>query len=618
MTASVETARSDAVPVQRSPISDYLGRLLEECRSLTTGEIATYIPELGRADPNWFGISVVTADGHVYAVGDVDLPFSIQSISKPFVWGAALEDQGRDAVLERIGVEPSGNAFNAILVDEQSKRPFNPMVNAGAIVATGLLSAGEFDTSEARLLDMFARFIGKEPTIDEAVYRSELTTGDRNRAIAYMMRGFGMLDDAEAVLDLYFRQCAVRVTCNELAVMGATLANAGVNPITGVRALDAEYVPDVLSVMSTCGMYDYSGEWVYRVGLPAKSGVSGGVLAVLPGQLAVAVYSPPLDPRGNSVRGLYVCERLSQDHSLHLLRVHSASRNVVRRTYRGDEFRSNRQRPEPEERLLSERAHGIVVHELQGDLHFGSTEIAFQTIVSDLEDVEYVVLDLRRVGDVDSAAAGLLAALDDTLGADAQLVLAHVGPSARQLVTSIATETPLLANIDAALEWCESQLVEGATHDPATHVVRIELRDHDLLRGLTDEQVAAISGLAQIERYPAGEVVLREGDRADAVFLLLAGTVTVWLAVGEDGRRHRLATFGPGMAFGEMALLVEGPRSADVEADEPVVAARLALADLRALELRRPDLIAVIYQNLARTLGGRLRRANAQVRALEG
>ena len=137
---------------------------------------------------------------------------------------------------------------------------------------------------------------GPTPEVDEAVYASERVTGDRNRAIAYMMRGFGMLDDdAESVLDLYFRQCAVRVTCNELALMGATLANAGVNPVTGVRALDAEYVPDVLSVMSTCGMYDYSGEWVYRVGLPAKSGVSGGVLAILPGQLAVAVFSPPLD-----------------------------------------------------------------------------------------------------------------------------------------------------------------------------------------------------------------------------------------------------------------------------------------------------------------------------------
>jgi glutaminase len=618
VTASVDMARSDAGSMQRSPISGYLARLLEECRSLTAGEVATYIPELGRADPNWFGISVVTADGHRYSVGDVELPFSIQSISKPFVWGAALEDRGRDAVLERIGVEPSGNAFNAILVDEQSKRPFNPMVNAGAIVATGLLSKGTFANHEARLLDMFTRFIGHAPEVDEAVYTSELATGDRNRAIAYMMRGFGMLDDAESVLDLYFRQCAVRVTCNDLAVMGATLANAGVNPVTGVRALDADCVPDVLSVMSTCGMYDYSGEWVYRVGLPAKSGVSGGVLAVLPGQLAVAVFSPPLDPRGNSVRGLRVCERLSQDHSLHLLRVHSPSRNVVRRTYRGDEFRSNRQRSEPEDRILSERAHSIIVHELQGDLHFGSTEIAFQKIVSDLDDVAYVVLDLRRVGEVDSAAAALLAALDDTLGADVQLVIAHVGPSAHELVTSIATETPLLENIDAALEWCESALLGGATHDPASHVVRIELRDHDLLRGLTAEQVASVGEISRVEKYAAGDNVLREGDSSDAVFLLLAGTVTVWLAVGEDGRRHRLATFGPGMAFGEMALLVEGPRSADVEADEPVVAARLALADLRALELRRPELMAVIYHNLARTLGGRLRRANAQVRALEG
>lgn len=334
MAASLSTTRSEAAAEHRSPIDDYLERLLEDCRSLTDGEVATYIPELGRANPDWFGISVVTADGHVYSVGDVELAFTIQSISKPFVWGAALEDRGREAVLARIGVEPSGNAFNAIGVDELSNRPFNPMVNAGAIVATGLLSAGEHESEDARLLDMFERYTGVVPTVDDAVYLSERRTGDRNRAIAYMMRGFGMLDDGEGVLDRYFRQCAVRVTCEEFALMGATLANGGVNPRSGIRAIDEESVPDVLSVMSTCGMYDYSGEWVYRVGLPAKSGVSGGVLAILPGQLAVAVYSPPLDPRGSSVRGLRVCERLSQDHSLHLLRVHSSSRQVVRRTYR--------------------------------------------------------------------------------------------------------------------------------------------------------------------------------------------------------------------------------------------------------------------------------------------
>jgi glutaminase len=620
--ADVEMSRPSAGALRRSPIADYLERLLAGTRALNGGEVATYIPELGRADPDWFGISIVTAEGHVYSVGDADLPFSIQSISKPFVWGAALEDRGRDAVLARIGVEPSGNAFNAILVDETSNRPFNPMVNAGAIVATGQLARGEHPTLEARLLAMFESYIGAPPEVDEEVYRSELATGDRNRAIAYMMRGFGMLDDSESVLDLYFRQCAARVTCNELAVMGATLANGGVNPITGVRALDAEYVPDVLSVMSTCGMYDYSGEWVYRVGLPAKSGVSGGVLAILPGQLAVAVFSPPLDPRGNSVRGLHVCERISQDHALHLLRVHSPSRNVVRRTYRGDEFRSNRQRPEHEDLLLSERSHAIVVHELQGDLHFASTEIAFQTIVSNLDRVELVVLDLRRVGAVDSAAASLLAALDATLGDDVHLVLAHVGAGAHQLVASVATETPLLANVDAALEWCEDRLLDPADEISISHPADVDLRaalaTSDLLHGLDDEQVAAVAAVAEVEQHLAGDTILREGDEADAVYLLLSGTVTVWLDVGEDGRRHRLATFGAGMAFGEMALLVEGPRSADVAADERVVAARLPLADLHDLERRRPELIAVIYRNLARTLGGRLRRANAQVRALEG
>jgi glutaminase len=616
---SLETTRSDAGVTRSSPIGEYLDRLLAECRDLTDGTVATYIPELGRADPSWFGISVVTADGHAYSVGDVELPFTIQSISKPFVWGAALEDRGRDAVLARIGVEPSGNAFNAIVVDEVSNRPFNPMVNAGAIVASSLIEARSGESRQDRLLDMFERYMGTAPTVDDAVYRSEAVTGDRNRAIAYMMRGFEMLDgDAEEVLDLYFRQCAVRVTCEDLALMGATLANGGVNPRTGTRALAAEYVPDVLSVMSTCGMYDYSGEWVYRVGLPAKSGVSGGVLAVLPGQLAVAVYSPPLDARGNSVRGLRVCERISQDQSLHLLRVHDTGRQVVRRTYRGDEFRSNRQRCDGEDRFLGEQAHRVVVHELQGDLHFASTEIAFETVVADLDGVEYVVLDLRRVAHVDAAAASLLASLGEALAPDIRLVLAHIGANAPSLVASLAAETPLLANADAALEWCEDRLLEQAVDLPHEHTVDADLAGHELLADLDEEQVAVIAELAEVLEYPAGATILREGDPSDSVFLLLSGTVTVWLSVGEDGRRSRLARMGPGKAFGDMALLVEGPRSADVAADEPVTAARLPLADLRALEVRRPDLLATIYRNLARTLGGRLRRANAQVRALEG
>jgi glutaminase len=255
--------------VTRSPVLEHLRLLLDDFRGLDEGEVATYIPELGRADPSWFGIAVVTADGHRYAVGDTDLEFTIQSISKPFVFGMALEDRGRDPVLERVGVEPSGNPFNAIVVDDQN-RPFNPMVNAGAIVATGLIGDGDGTTRMDRILETFGRYAGRSLSLDRDVYESESATGDRNRSIAWLMRSFGAIDgDVDGVIDDYFKQCSLLVNCTDLATMAATLANRGVNPVTGEQALDARFVENVLSVMSTCGMYDYAGEWVYTVGLPA-------------------------------------------------------------------------------------------------------------------------------------------------------------------------------------------------------------------------------------------------------------------------------------------------------------------------------------------------------------
>ena len=212
-----------------SPIASYLAALLDEYREADDGELATYIPELRHADPTWFSICVCTTDGHVYEVGDSGVEFTIQSISKPFVFGAALDRRGRDDVFARVGVEPSGNPFNAIVVDDE-QRPFNPMVNAGAIVTTAMVE------TEARILDCLGAFAGRELAVDESVYESERATGDRNRAISFLMRSFGVMDaDADVAVDHYFRQCSVAVTGRDLAVMGATLANRGRNPVTGGR-----------------------------------------------------------------------------------------------------------------------------------------------------------------------------------------------------------------------------------------------------------------------------------------------------------------------------------------------------------------------------------------------
>lgn len=311
---------SAAVSVGESLLRTYLNDLHRTYQSVTEGKLADYIPELAKMDPNWFAICLATVDGRVFEVGDADQLFTIQSISKVFVHGLALEDHGRDYLLTRVGVEPTGDAFNAIVLDEASKRPYNPMVNAGAIATTSLINGSNPAERLNRLLDMFRRYIGHDVFVDVSTYLSERTTGQRNRAMAYLMQHFGMVDHrVEEALDLYFQQCSLMVNCRDLAVMAATLANHGVNPLTGERAVSADYIRDILSVMYSCGMYNFAGEWIYRIGLPAKSGVSGGIIAVVPNQLGIAVFSPLLDHRGNSVRGVKVCEALSQHFGLHLL-----------------------------------------------------------------------------------------------------------------------------------------------------------------------------------------------------------------------------------------------------------------------------------------------------------
>lgn len=310
---------AEALANRRTWISHHLVELDRRYRPLDEGEPASYIPALAQADRGAFGVAVLANDGYHATVGDSGAPFTIQSISKIVLYGLALETWGRDRVLERAGVEPSGERFNAITFDEEGNRPFNPMVNAGALAITDLLEGSTVDERLGVMLDAFRRYLGRDPEVDQTVFRSELATAHRNRAIAHLMVSRGITSDrVEETVELYTLQCSLLVTAGDLATIAATLANSGVNPITGERALAASYVRDVLSVMLTCGMYDYSGEWVYRVGLPAKSGVGGGLLAVLPGVGGLGVYSPPLDRFGTSVRAVRVCEDISEELGMHL------------------------------------------------------------------------------------------------------------------------------------------------------------------------------------------------------------------------------------------------------------------------------------------------------------
>jgi glutaminase len=295
-----------------------------------SGVLADYIPELARVEPESFGIAIATVGGSVHSVGDADRPFTIQSVSKAFVYCLALELAGHEAVMKRVGVEPSGDAFNSIMLDP-TNRPFNPMVNAGAITVSGIVRdiAGReaFDLILARLSDA----AGRQLTVDEAVYRSEAETGHRNRAIGHLLRNFGVLSDGvDEALDIYFRQCSILVTANDLARMGATLAHVGDNPVTGRQVFDLSAVRSTLAVMFTCGMYDYSGNWAFDVGVPAKSGVGGGIVGVVNRQLGIATYSPRLDSKGNSVRGVGAFQSLADELGLHAFECSNVGSAYVR------------------------------------------------------------------------------------------------------------------------------------------------------------------------------------------------------------------------------------------------------------------------------------------------
>ena len=302
-----------------SPFRETLRQIHRDVSGVAEGAVADYIPELTRVDPEWFGIAVATTDGQVFEIGDARQTFTIQSCSKPFMYGQALEDHGRERVRERVGVEPSGDTFNAIVLDETSNRPFNPMVNAGAIATTDLIPGDDLSERLTRMRTAFGRYVGHDVQVDSSVFVSERITGHRNRAIAHLMLNFGMVGErVEESLELYFQQCAMLVSATDLAVMGATLAKGGTNPLTGEQAVSSRYVKDVLCAMYTCGMYDFAGGWAHEVGLPAKSGVGGGIVAVVPGLMGIGVFSPRLDATGTSVRGLQVCRALSETFHLHV------------------------------------------------------------------------------------------------------------------------------------------------------------------------------------------------------------------------------------------------------------------------------------------------------------
>lgn len=309
-----------ALPVAaQSPkeIQAALDSALSTFKDVKEGANADYIPALARVDSKIFGIALVTPNGKVYTSGDVKSQVSIQSISKVFTMARVIEDLGPDAIIQRIGVDATGMRFNSIVSVEFAQKALggpeiNPLVNPGAITATSMVPGATRDEVWKRILDFHSDFAGRPLTVDKEVFDSEAATNQRNQAIGSLMYAYGFIKDKPAqATDIYTEQCAISVNAKDLAIMAGTLASAGKNPVTGKQVMKPENVPGVLAVMATAGLYDDSGKWLYRTGLPAKSGVGGGIIAVSPGKFGIAVIAPPLDAAGNSVKAQLAIESVS-------------------------------------------------------------------------------------------------------------------------------------------------------------------------------------------------------------------------------------------------------------------------------------------------------------------
>src|SRR5690349_3811085 len=608
------TSANGAWASSKPPLLRFLDECHEEFAGETGGEVADYIPELSKADPAHFGISLATLDGHVYEVGDSNIPFTIQSMSKPFVFALALDTLGAARVESTIGVEPSGDPFNSIRLNADN-HPFNPMVNAGAIACSGLIHEAKGDGAFEYIREALGRFAGRELGVDEAVYASESSTGDRNRAIAYLLRTNAVItDNVTSVLEVYFRQCAILVNARDIAVMAATLANRGINPVTGEQVMTPYAISRTLSVMTSSGMYDYAGEWIYRVGMPAKSGVGGGILAALPARLGLGSYSPRLDKHGNSVRGIKVCEAISAHYDLHMLNRSDDARNTIIADYTIGKNPSRRSRRPREQDILAAHHQDVRVIELVGTLSLSNVDYVSRQLAAKPRP-QFVIFDLRRVASVTRAGARLIAEEFREL-AQHHVTVILSGIKRTSAEWKIVREwTEGVSNLrdfyllDTAIEWAEDQVVYRYGGSIDFHDTT-ELSEQPLLEGLSENELSALAALGVTRTWRRGEKIVGAGEPATSLFLLRSGVVHVTLPDGV-----RLATLTAGMAFGEMALL-EPRRSADVLADASAVAVEIAIADFERFRDHHPKAGERIMRNLAKVLADRLIVANTKVNLL--
>jgi glutaminase len=605
----------------QSPIQAYLDSLTQRLAAQDGGTLANYIPELAKANPDWFGISLVTMDGVAYAAGDSAQRFTIQSISKAFVFATALADRGQEFVSRKVGVEPSGDAFNSISLDPHTGAPLNPMINAGAIATASIVAGTTPEAQWERIRSSLGVFVGRDVDIDDSVYRSESASGFRNRAIAWMLKNFGIIDgDPMACLENYFRQCSLLVDCRDLAFMAATLANGGVHPLSGQRALPAEHVERVLSVMATCGMYDFAGSWLYEIGMPAKSGVGGGIIAVLPGRFGIGIFSPLLDLKGNSVRGIEACKQLSRDFGMHVFTRSSNPSRALGRIYSAAQAPSKRQ-PSPLMRsILDARAQRIKYLCLHGLLAIDSAEYVIRRMMEMAADSDCFILDMHEVDGISESAARLI---NDTrlrfAGDNQPVVFSRI--HGRQAIEAPLSRTAAkndrgylsFEDNDLAVEWCENWLLGDCAK---AQTAPLPLAECALLAGLAPELLRAVDQAAATLRFAPDSQILVTGQAGDGrVFFIEQGYVSILVPLA-DGAHQRITSLGPGMSFGEMALLGQTTRSATVSADGDVVCRILDAEQIDRLAIDNPALKILLLENLSRDLAAKLRRATQWIAAL--
>lgn len=623
-----------------SPLQEYLNDVVTDLLPLRDGEVYDVTSSVVNPNPDLLSITLTTVSGHQYCAGDHKEPFAIQSIAKAVAYGMALDDLGPEKVLEKVDVEPSGDPFNEISLQHGTGRPDNPMINAGAIATVGLLKGRGGRDRFGRIHNVFERLAAGSPgelKMSNAIFQAEDRRGHRNRALAWLLRSFDIIDhDPESVVQDYFRECSVEVTTENLSMMAATLANRGVNPITEEHVFSEDTTRQLLSVMSTCGMYDSAGDWAIDVGLPAKSGVGGGLMVVVPGQLGIGVFSPPLDEHGNSVRATEAVKRITRDLGLHSAAAPPLGRSTLRAQYSLADSSSGVVRSHELAELTDEFGTRAQILDVSGDLGFAETETIARTIVEMEDEVSMVLLDLQGVDQFGKSAIRFLVDLtvrmrasnrdliiiDDgelidhmlEFAAKARLPLPDPrekaraaaegeldlsgGPDTADSVAQVRGEFRLFEYRGAALEWAELRLAQryGKDHLPED---TMEPEHSPLFSFLDDDDAETLISYMETHTYKAGSVIRRVGQLFGGIYFIESGRVEL-TAQGSDGTKYRQVYLSPGMTFGEVALGRTGRQQSTIRAVDEVTCMVLSSEMIDTIEKTDPPLGIKLWTALAR------------------